>query len=68
MKQTGKVKFFNHDKGYGFIKPDADGRDVFIHISALEVAGINTIAEGQKVEYQLEEENGKICATNLMLL
>lgn len=62
---TGTVKWFNNDKGYGFIVPDAGGKDVFVHISAVEAAGMKTLAEGQKVSYELQENRGKEAATNL---
>jgi CspA family cold shock protein len=51
---TGTVKWFNAVKGYGFIAPDQGGKDVFLHVSALERAGLNGIADGQKVSYELE--------------
>jgi len=63
---TGTVKWFNPTKGYGFIEPDEGGTDVFVHISALERAGLDTLNEGQKVSYDLEEgRNGKMAAGNL---
>jgi CspA family cold shock protein len=64
---TGTVKWFNGTKGFGFIKPDAGGADVFVHISAVEKAGLRGLAEGQKVEYELTTERGKTAATNLKL-
>ena len=68
MAATGKVKWFNNAKGYGFIQPDAGGSDVFVHISAVEKAGFKTLAEDQKVSYELTTERGKTSATNLQLL
>ena len=66
MSQTGTVKFFNADKGYGFIAPDAGGNDAFVHISAVERAGMVTLNQNQRVGYELEQgRNGKISAVNL---
>lgn len=62
---TGTVKWFNNDKGYGFIVPDDGSKDVFVHISAVEAAGMKTLAEGQKVSYDLQENRGKQAAGNL---
>jgi cold shock protein len=60
MAQTGTVKFFNADKGYGFIKPDDGGRDIFVHITAVEKAGLTSLAEGQKVSFDVEpDKKGK---------
>ena len=53
---TGTVKWFNATKGYGFIQPDAGGQDVFVHISAVEKAGLTGLADGQKVSYELEAD------------
>ena len=53
---TGTVKWFNTEKGYGFIQPDQGGKDVFVHISAVERAGMRTLNEGQKVSYELETD------------
>lgn len=64
---TGTVKWFNPTKGYGFIAPDQGGSDVFVHISAVEAAGLRSLNEGQKVSYELATENGKVSATNLKL-
>ena len=64
----GTVKFFNSGRGYGFIAPDDGGKDAFVHISALENAGITELAEGQKVTYELETgQDGKTKATNLQI-
>ena len=66
---VGTVKWFNSTKGYGFIQPDNGGPDVFVHISAVERAGLATLNEGQQVEYELEKgNNGKISAVNLKLV
>ena len=67
QEQTGTVKWFNDQKGYGFIKPDNGGNDVFVHISAVERAGMRTLKEGQKVSFELkrDEKKGKDSATNL---
>jgi cold shock protein len=63
---TGSVKWFNSTKGYGFIQPDEGGPDVFVHISAVERAGMRDLREGQKVSYELEKgRNGKSAAVNL---
>jgi len=62
---TGTVKWFNPTKGYGFIQPDNGGRDFFLHISALERAGLNTLNEGAKVSYEEKENRGKKSAENL---
>jgi CspA family cold shock protein len=65
---SGKVKWFNAQKGFGFIQPDDGGKDVFVHISAVERAGIGSLNEGQKVGYELQQERGKTSAGNLKLL
>ena len=62
---TGTVKWFNTTKGYGFIQPDNGGKDVFVHISAVERAGLRALNEGQKVEFQEREERGKVAAVDL---
>lgn len=62
---SGTVKWFNSTKGYGFIQPDEGGADIFVHISAVERAGMSTLNEGQKVEFELEERNGKTNASDL---
>ncbi len=56
---TGKIKWFNPNKGYGFIANDDGGKDVFLHISALEEAGINTLQEGEAVSFEIGESRGK---------
>ena len=65
--QTGTVKWFNPDKGYGFIAPDEGGSDVFVHISAVQKAGIFHLNEGQKVAYEIVTNKGKTSAENLKL-
>ncbi len=62
---TGTVKWFNAQKGYGFIQPEGGGRDVFVHISAVEAAGLRDLAENQKVTYEVVRERGKEAAANL---
>ena len=64
---TGTVKWFNETKGYGFIQPDDGGKDVFVHISAVERSGMSGLAEGQKVSYEVETDRrtGKESAGNL---
>ena len=64
---TGTVKWFNPTKGYGFIQPEAGGRDVFVHISAVERAGLSSLNEGQVVEYELVSNRGKQAAENLKI-
>jgi CspA family cold shock protein len=62
---TGTVKFFNTQKGFGFIQPSDGGKDVFVHISAVEKAGLSSLNEGQKVSYDVVTERGKLAAGNL---
>ncbi len=62
---TGTVKWFNNKKGYGFIAPDEGGNDVFVHISAVQQAGMKSLREGAKISYELMEERGKTVAGNL---
>ena len=64
---TGIVKWFNPTKGYGFIQPDQGGQDVFVHITALEAAGLRSLNEGQKVSYELATNKGKTSAANLKI-
>ena len=65
---NGTVKWFNPNKGYGFIKPDDGGKDIFVHISAVERAGINTLSEGQKISFETATNKGKISAANLKVI
>ena len=62
---SGSVKFFNAAKGFGFIEPEGGSKDVFVHISAVERAGMTTLAEGQRVSFDVVEERGKNAAANL---
>jgi CspA family cold shock protein len=62
---TGVVKFFNSQKGFGFIQPQDGGNDVFVHISAVERAGMSNLNEGQKLSYDVVSERGKLAAANL---
>lgn len=68
--ETGVVKWFNGQKGFGFIQPDSGGPDVFVHISAVERAGLNGLNEGQKISYELlaDRQRGKTSAENLKTL
>jgi CspA family cold shock protein len=63
--QKGTVKWFNPTKGYGFIKPESGDKDVFVHISALERAGLRSLNEGQTIEYELVTNRGRTSAENL---
>jgi CspA family cold shock protein len=65
MMPVGTVKFFNTQKGFGFIQPDDGSKDVFVHISAVERAGMRSLVEGQKVSYEIVTERGKQAAGNL---
>ncbi len=59
-RQTGKVKFFNNDKGFGFITPDNGNKDVFVHVSAVQGSGLNGLAEGQSISFEVEpDKKGK---------
>jgi CspA family cold shock protein len=65
--ETGTVKFYNEQKGYGFIQPDSGGKDVFVHATALERAGMRSLAEGQKVSFDTAEDrrSGKVAVNNI---
>ncbi len=66
---TGTVKWFNSAKGYGFIEPEDGSKDVFVHISAVESAGLSSLSEGQKVSYEVQPgKNGKSSAQNLSVI
>jgi CspA family cold shock protein len=65
LMPVGTVKFFNTQKGYGFIQPDDGSKDVFVHITAVERAGMRSLVEGQKVSYEILTERGKQAAGNL---
>jgi cold shock protein len=62
---TGTVKWFNPTKGYGFVQPESGGKDVFVHISAVERAGLSTLREGAVIEYELATSRGKESAANI---
>ena len=62
---TGTVKWFNPKKGYGFIAPEEGDKDIFVHITAVQAAGMKKLAEGQKLSYDAEEKDGKVSAVNL---
>uniref|UniRef100_A0A6C0F2J6 CSD domain-containing protein n=1 Tax=viral metagenome TaxID=1070528 RepID=A0A6C0F2J6_9ZZZZ len=66
--QTGTVKWFNAQKGFGFITPDGGGHDVFLHITEVQKAGITILEEGQRVSYELATNKGKISAIDLKLI
>ncbi|HVY33587.1 MAG TPA: cold-shock protein [Caulobacteraceae bacterium] len=65
---NGTVKWFNTTKGYGFIQPEGGGADVFVHVSAVEKAGLRGLNEGQRVSFELQQERGKTAAVNLKAL
>ena len=62
---TGTVKWFNSQKGYGFIQPEDGSKDVFVHVSAVERSGLHSLHEGQKLKFDLEQDRGKASACNL---
>lgn len=64
---TGTVKWFNTTKGYGFIAPDEGGKDVFVHITAVQAAGLRGLDDGQRIEYELSTDRGKTAASNLKI-
>ncbi len=65
---TGTVKWFNATKGYGFIMPQDGGKDVFVHITAVQAAGLKGLNDGQQVSFEVSMERGKAAATNLRLI
>ncbi len=65
---TGTVKWFNATKGYGFIQPDDGGKDVFVHVTAVQKAGLTGLNEGQKVSFDLASDRGKTSAANLKVV
>ncbi len=65
---TGTVKWFNTEKGFGFIQPDEGGKDVFVHVSAVQRAGMDTLKDGQKVSYEIATERGREAAADLKAL
>jgi CspA family cold shock protein len=65
MAATGTVKWFNIQKGFGFIQPEGGGKDVFVRVSAVQAAGLDTLNEGQRVSYEVVRERGKEAAANL---
>lgn len=65
---TGTVKWFNTEKGFGFIQPSDGGKDVFVHVTAVKAAGLATLNEGQKLSYELRSERGKTAAADLQLM
>ena len=68
MKKTGTVKWFNSTKGYGFIAPDNGSKDVFIHRSAVEAVGLETLDDNQKIEFEVTSSQGKESAANIKLI
>jgi CspA family cold shock protein len=66
--QKGKVKWFNANKGYGFIEPSDKSKDLFLHISAVEQSGLRDLSDGQEISFETESQNGKISAINIKLI
>ena len=64
---TGKIKWFDTKKGFGFITPDEGDKDAFLHVSALQAATISSVKDGQAVEYELTEQRGKMAASNIKI-
>jgi|TARA_Y100001949_G_scaffold163764_1_gene157912 CspA family cold shock protein len=65
---TGKIKWFDAKKGFGFITPDEGGKDAFLHVSALQAANISSVTDGQAVSYELTEQRGKQAASEIQLI
>ena len=65
---TGKVKWFDAKKGFGFIRPDDGGKDAFLHVSALQAANVQSVSDGQAVSYELTEQRGKMAASEIALI
>mgnify|MGYP006235816105 FL=1 len=65
---TGKVKWFDAKKGFGFITPDDGGKDAFLHVSALQAANVQSVSDGQAVSYELTEQRGKMAASEIALM
>ena len=65
---SGTVKWFNPTRGYGFIQPDDGGKDVFVHVSAVERAGLRSLNDGQKIQFELATHNGRQSAANLKIV
>ena len=65
---TGKIKWFDAKKGFGFITPDDGGKDAFLHVSALQTANIQSVSDGQAVSYELTEQRGKMAASEIALI
>jgi len=68
MAQSGTVKWFNPTKGFGFIVPENGGNDVFVHISAVEAAGLKSLEEGQKIQFEVEDNRGREAAADLQVV
>ena len=65
---TGKLKWFDAKKGFGFITPDDGGKDAFLHVSALQAANVQSVSDGQAVSYELTEQRGKMSASEIALI
>jgi len=65
---TGKVKWFDAKKGFGFITPDDGGKDAFLHVSALQAANVQSVSDGQAVSYELTEQRGKMAASEIAII
>ena len=65
---TGKVKWFDAKKGFGFITPDDGGKDAFLHVSALQAANVQSVSDGQAISYELTEQRGKMAASEIALI